>query len=143
MDSMQSGHSYIHAFRSLIIYVGKFNSKHQYSFKGSNSRMHVNAENLFPKIKMKNYSFVPISSATKQNMPSMDQFTVERLQQVVLAHHLVVSSNFKLNGFDPQKVNINLVFEIYTGLYLIWYIELYIWTNGREPKRSQNNVARN
>ena len=50
---------------------------------------------------------------------------------------------FKLNGYLTPKVDINLVFEIYTELSSIWYIELCIWTNRRETKRSQNNATRN
>lgn len=42
------------------------------------------------------YPNIWYQSASNKRMASMDQYAAERLQQVVLAHHLVVSSNFKL-----------------------------------------------
>ena len=48
---------------------------------------------------------------------------------------------FKIDGYLTPNVKIDPIFEIYTELSSIWYIELYVWTNEREPKRSQNNAA--
>ena len=45
-------------------------------------------------------------------------------------------------GYLTLNVIINLIFEIYTKLSLIWYIELYVWTNECERESSLSNIER-
>ena len=47
-----------------------------------------------------------------------------------------------MNVYLTPNVKIDPVFEIYIELSLVWYIELCVWTNERELKRSQNNIVR-